>query len=97
MGDNMDHYLVNPNQMRHYGNKVQDNPMSAYPLSIITQENKFYMEIEMDGTIVYAETHSPNENELQTFPHIMLLSPHNWNTNAVWFQPRSKKPHDVVG
>ena len=51
----------------------------------------------MDGTIVYAETHSPNENELQTFPHIMLLSPHNWNTNAVWFQQSSKISNDVVG
>ena len=27
MGDNMDHYLVNPNNLIHYVNKVQDNPM----------------------------------------------------------------------
>ena len=98
MGDNnMDHYLVNPNPLRHYGNKVQDNPMSAYPLSIITNDNKFYMEIEMDSTIVYAENHSPNENELQTFPHIILLSPHNWNPNAVRFQKSSKIFNAVVG
>ena len=45
MGDNMDHYLVNPNPLRHYGNKVQDNPMSADPILIITEYNKFYMEI----------------------------------------------------
>ena len=58
----MDHYLVNPNNLRHYVNKVQDNPMSADPLSIITEDNKFYMEIAMDGTILYAKTHYPTEN-----------------------------------
>ena len=62
MGDNMDHYLVNPNHHRHCGNKVQYNPMSADPLSIITEDNKFYMEIAMDGTILYAKTHYPTEN-----------------------------------
>ena len=97
MVDNMDHYLVNPNHQRHCGNKVQYNPMSADPLSIITEENKLYMEISMDSTVVYAKTHYPTKNELQTFPHIMLLSPHNWNPNAVWFQKSSKILNAVVG
>ena len=93
----MDHYLVNPNQTIHYGTKVQDNPISADLLSIITKENNYYMEIVMDGTIVYAKTHSRTDNELQTFHHILLLSPHNWNPNAVRFQQISKIFYDVVG
>ena len=51
----------------------------------------------MNGTIVYAESHSPNDNELQTFPHIILLSPHNWNPNAVRFQQIIKILNAVVG
>ena len=51
----------------------------------------------MDGTIVYAETHSPNKNQLQTFPHIMSISPHKWNPNAVQFQQISKILNFVVG
>ena len=93
----MDHYLVNPNQTIHYGTKVQDNPISADLLSIITKENNYYMEIVMDGTIVYAKTHSRTDNELQTFHHILLLSPHNWNPNAVWFQQSSKILSAVFG
>ena len=55
------------------------------------------MEIVMEGTIVYFGIHYPNENELQTIPHIMLLSPHNWNPNAVRFQKSSKIFNAVVG
>ena len=38
MGDTLDHTLVNPNQLYHYGNRVQDNSMSEIPLSIITED-----------------------------------------------------------
>jgi hypothetical protein len=52
MGDTMHHTLVNPNQLQHYGILVQDNPMSADPLSIITEDHEFSMELSMAGTIV---------------------------------------------
>ena len=43
MGDQMDHTLVNPNQLRHYGVKVQDNPVSDEPLHIMTEDEKFQL------------------------------------------------------
>ena len=86
MRDSIDHSLVKPNYLRHYGNKVQDNLMSAEPLQIITYYNEFCMYIAMEVTIMCDKTRSPTYNELQTFPHIILSSPHNWNPNAVWFQ-----------
>ena len=58
MGDVLDPTLVNPNQLRHFGVDVQDNPMSSRPLSIITEDNEFCMELAIEGTIVFAETHS---------------------------------------
>ena len=33
MGDTMSHTLINPNQLRHFGTKVQDNPMSNEPIN----------------------------------------------------------------
>ena len=36
MEDNTDHSLVNPNQLGYYVTKVQDNPMSAEPIPIVT-------------------------------------------------------------
>ena len=85
MGDNMDHTLINPNQLRHYGIRVQDDPTSDLPLSIITEGNEFCMELSMYGTIVFAETHSPTEHELNTCPKIHLTSQHPWDPMKVKF------------
>ena len=38
MGNTLDHTLVNPNQLGHYGTQIQDNPMSEIPLSIIAED-----------------------------------------------------------
>jgi len=38
MGCHMKHSLINPNQLRHFGTKVQDDPTSDRPLSIITED-----------------------------------------------------------
>ena len=46
---------------------------------------------------MYSDTISSTENELQTCPHIMLSSTHNWNKNAVRFKQIIKILHDVVG
>ena len=66
MEDNMYHSIVKPNKLIHYGTKVQNKPMSADPLSTITEDNEFYMELTINGTIMYAENHSTTDNELQT-------------------------------
>ena len=74
MGDTMDHTLINPNQLRHYGTKVRDDPTSNHPLSIITESNEFCMGLQMAGTICYAETHSPTAQELENCPsHPIIL------------------------
>ena len=77
MGHSLEHLLINPNQLQHYGTKVQDDPTSLHPLSIITEENDFFMPLHMDGTIVYANTHSPNDKELESCPHIIMSSLHS--------------------
>ena len=64
--------LVNPNKLRHYGNQVQDNPMSESPLSIITEDGEFSMELPTEETIIFANTHPPSDNQLQECPYINL-------------------------
>ena len=89
MGDTLHHSLLNPNQMRHYSIKVQDNPMSDQPLSIITDDDEFSMELRMDGTIVCFDSSTPSQEELQQCPHIVLSSPHPWDPHSVSF-PRAR-------
>ena len=77
--------LINPNQLRHYGVQVQDNPTSHLPLSIVTEDNEFSMNLTMAGTIIFAETHTPSDHELSTCQHIELTSSHSWDPNNVRF------------
>ena len=60
--------VINPNQLRHFGTKVQDDPTSDRPLSIITEVNIFSMEVMMDGTVIYSLTTTPFEHELHNCP-----------------------------
>ena len=62
--------------------------MSESALSIITEDNEFYMELAMAGTVVYAENFTSSEQEPQKCPHIIISSPHTWNPHNVFF-PRA--------
>ena len=92
----MDTTLVNPNQLRHYGTQVQDNPMSQLPLSIITEDSEFCMELMMNGTIIYADTHTPSDKELNECPHILLTSAHPWVPHTVSFPRTRMLLEDVI-
>ncbi len=61
MGDSMSHTLVNPNQLRHYGVRVQDDPTSRRPLSIIKEDASFSILLKMKGMFVYMDTHTFRE------------------------------------
>ena len=85
MGEMLDHTLVNPNQLRHYGNIFQDKTMSESPLYIITEYGDFSIEISIEGTIALDNTHTPSDNQIQEFPHINLIPPHPWDLMKVSF------------
>ena len=96
MGDSLDHTLINPNQLRHYGTAVQDNPTSDKPLSIITEDGDFCMELMMAGTIIYMNTSTPSQKELQECPHIALTSPHPWNPHEITFPKAKYELQDII-
>ena len=64
MGYKMDHTLVNPNQMRHFGIKVQDNPYDYAPLYLMTEDGDFALPLGFQGTNIMADTRTPTEEEL---------------------------------
>ena len=97
MGDSMDYTLFNPNQLRHYGTKVQDNPVAQSPLSIISDDEEFCLELSMNGTIVYFDSHTPTEKELLTCPHIVLSSPHPWDPTSIKFPKISRTLDEEMG
>ena len=96
MGDSLDHTLINPNQLRHFGTNVHDNPLAEFPLSIITEDEQFCMDLHMDGTLVYADTHTPSDSELQSCPHIHLSSSRPWNPKTVTFYQSRRTLREVM-
>ena len=96
MGDTMSSTLINPNQLRHFGTKVQDDPTSERPLSIIKEDGTFCMDLSMLGTIIYADTYTPSQRELDECPHITLSSPQPWDPHTVKFPKSTHTLHDLM-
>jgi hypothetical protein len=86
MGKVMEHSLINPNQLRHYGVNVQDNPYSSTQVHISTEDQGFILPLETDGTAIYfVPSRTPTAKELQTCRHITLTSHAEWNPRNVSF------------
>ena len=96
MGDKMDHTLVNPNQLRSFGITVQDNPFAEAPTFIATEGSEFSMPLWSKGTILGVSTRTPTDQELQTCPHIILSSEHDWDPQNVRFPEASRTVEEEV-
>ena len=49
----LDFSLLNPNQLRHNGLEVQDNPYSMEPMTIISHKNNLCACLDSKGTNIY--------------------------------------------
>lgn len=97
MPDKMDDTIVNPNQLRHYGVVVQDNPYSGSPLYIMKEDKSFCMDLKADGTNIFADTRQPTQEELETCPRIVLTSPHPWDPHSVRFPEPQRSMEEEIG
>ena len=92
----MDHTLVKPNQMRHFGMKVQDNPYDDAPLYLMPEDGDFALSLAVQGTTIMADTRTTTEEETQTFNHITLSLQHLWDTHRVRFPQPSRTVQEEV-
>jgi hypothetical protein len=79
------HSLFNPNQLRHFGTKVQDNPYNPKPMSVSTFNDSFTACLQSKGTDIYLTTWAPTQADLESYPHIVLCSSKAWNPREVRF------------
>ncbi len=84
MGEQMEHTLINPNQLRSYGITVQDNPFDTAPIFIATEDSEFSLPLTSKGTVIGVATRTPTDQELQTCPHVELSSEHEWDSQEVF-------------
>ena len=81
----MAHSLANPNQLRHNGVEVNDNPYSGQPMVIRHDEEEFVACLRTQGTNIFINTWSPTSKDLRELPHITLTSSEIWEPNDVQF------------
>jgi hypothetical protein len=79
----MDHSLFNPNQLRHFGTMVQDNPYAGTLMTITTGDNQFTACLETEGIDIYLNTWVPSDADLRAYPHVQLASADTWHPNSV--------------
>ena len=90
MGDQLEHSLIHPNQLRHYGVTVQDNPYASTSLHMASPDDEFIMPMQADGTTIFFDSRTPTNYELDQCPHITLSSRSLWNPREVQF-PRAEQ------
>lgn len=94
----MDCTLVNPNQLRHYGIEVNDNPYGLEPMHLKTEDEGFVVPFLSEGTVIYLDTWSPTQADLENpdIPHVVLSSPHPWDPHSVKFPQTSRSVQEAM-
>ena len=85
MNTTMEHTLVNPNKLQHFGIIMQDNPYSSSPLYIEYTDRDFVLPLIMEGTNILAHTRTPTGEELATCRYIVLYFQNEWNPHIIQF------------
>lgn len=82
-GTTLGHTLWNPNQLRHNGVQVHDNPYDTAPTRMSIIADDVIIPLQSVGTKIQFTTHSPSERELQNCRHVDLTSINEWNPKEV--------------
>lgn len=78
-GEKMQNSLINPNQIRHYGHVVNDDPTDkSRPFGIVLPD-KSVLDFSMMGTTLYFTTRVPTEYELEQCERITMTDDNIWD------------------
>ena len=81
----MDHSLINPNQLRHHGVVVNDNPYEVDPTKSmgIRVDEVGLIPFLSKGSMVFFNTRHPSDDELNIYPHIVVTSDMPWDPHGL--------------
>ena len=84
-GNDLDHSLINPNQIRHNGFQLFDNPYETDPIrqmGIVINEND-RIPFQSQGTTIYFNSRFPTDLEMETYPHVVLTCEAPWDPSGI--------------
>ena len=75
--DQMQHTLLNPNQLRSFGMLVKEEPFASdKPICIESENGDAVLPLKTEGTVIYLDSWTLTDKDLSQFPHIIFTSPH---------------------
>jgi hypothetical protein len=92
-GKDMEHSLINPNQLRDYGIRVDSTPKQYEPSSlhaIIAHEEDITIPLKLHGCISYFPTRLPTPRELTECRHVDLSSEAEWHPYSTCFSEQER-------
>ena len=92
-GDRLDHSLINPNQVRHNGLELNDNPYGHEPMGMTLDDVHPFIPFASAGTTIFFDTRTPTADELENCRHMVMTSKHPWNPHDVCF-PNGSTRHE---
>ena len=84
-GNDLDHSLINPNQIRHNGFQLFDNPYETDPnrqMGIVINETD-RIPFQSQGTTIYFNSRFPTDLEMETYPHVVLTCEAPWDPSGI--------------
>ena len=97
LGYQIQHTLLNPNQLLSFGMLVKDYPFASdEPICIESGNGDAILPLHTEGTIIYPDICTPTDKDLSQFPHIKMTSPHHWNPSKVQFPNISRHVEEEI-
>ena len=88
LGDQIKNTLLNPNQLQLFGMLVKDDTFASdKPICIESENRNAVLPLHTEGTNIYLDTWT--DKDLSQFPHIIMTSPHPWNSSEFQFPKTS--------
>ena len=82
----MQHTLINPNQLRHFGLILKDDPYATdEPMCIEVEDGEFLMLLQSNCTVIYLDTLTPTDEGLCQLSHVTMSSSLPCNPRDVQF------------
>ncbi len=80
-GSCLNHSLINPNQIRHNGIPVYDNPYEQDPGRVmgIGVSESCHIPFASEGSTIFFNSSDPSDDDMDSFPHVVLTSDTPWD------------------
>ena len=86
-GNRMDRSLLNPNQCRHFGIQICDDPTDPARALGISVSDQYFVQMRMNGSTCGFISRCPTTQELETCQSFSLSDDASWDPHHIVFDP----------